>query len=98
MSRAKAQARNLPAGFNGFHASSRLSANDLVADVQLCWHQSLMSKRYSPQSYFLRQLTTRRDWYTPFELNRLLELMTDANPRNRDWATFYVALSVHLRS
>jgi hypothetical protein len=54
-----------------------------------------MSKPYRPPSYFLRRLTSRRDWYTPCELNRLLQLMTDANPRNRDWATFYVALSVH---
>ena len=54
-----------------------------------------MSKPYRPQNYFLRRLTSRRDWYTPFELNRLLQLMTDANAKNRDWATFYVALSVH---
>ncbi len=48
-----------------------------------------------PQNYFLRRLTKNRSYYTPFELNRLLELMDDANPTNRDWATFYVALSVH---
>lgn len=34
MSGADAQARNLLGGFNGFHASSRLSGRDPVLDVQ----------------------------------------------------------------
>lgn len=31
--------------------------------------------------------------YSPFELERLLELMDDHDDSNRDWATYFVALS-----
>lgn len=57
-----------------------------------------MAKLYHPSNYLLRRLATGRGnasnrRYSPFVLERLLELMDGHDDCNRDWATFFVARS-----
>lgn len=76
-------------------SESRQATHDPFAEVSLMVQMTGMNGIYKPRSYFLRRLRQRRGYFFPRELELLVSLMTDPHPSNRDWATFYVALSSH---